>query len=239
MKAVIDFVTASSSAGSGTGPIAVDPCPLLPSTPRNGPPPAVELRAALASGVCPLAGPLDERVRFESLLADLSAAFVNLPPAEVDGRIDDALRQVVEFLGADRGGFGEVSETDWAFRLTHSYVGPGFPPSPPRVLESQLPWYSAMIRRGDVLRLVPIPDSLPAEAVRERDYCTGSGLKSQLTIPLKVGGSVQFAIGCASFREERLWPDEMVQRLRLLGEVFANALARKRADEELRRRERR
>jgi PAS domain S-box-containing protein len=62
-------------------------------------------------------------------------------------------------------------------------------------------------------------------------------MKSQLTIPLKVGGSVQFAIGCASFREVRLWPEPVVQRLRLLGEVFANALARKRADEHLRRRE--
>jgi PAS domain S-box-containing protein len=197
------------------------------------------LRAITEAGHSPLAAPLDERIRFEALLADLSASFVNLPPAEVDERIGDALRQVVEFLGVDRGGFGEVSEADRAFRFTHSCAAPGCPISPPGVLESQLPWYSAMIRRGEVLRLAPLPDCLPLEAVKERDYYARSGLKSQLTIPLMVGGSVQFAIGCASFREYRRWPDDLVRRLRLLGEVFANALARRRADDALRLGERR
>ncbi len=240
MSEPAETVVSPRSVGSDAGAAPAGHCPLLPQGRHaDRRQPMIDLGAAAASGVCPLAGPLDERVQFETLLADLSAAFVNLAPGDVDARIDDALRQVVEFLGADRGGFGEVSESDWAFRLTHSYAVPGFPPSPPRVLESQLPWYSAMIRRGEVLKLVPIPDALPAEAAREREYCTGSGLKSQLTVPLKVGGSVQFAIGCASFREYRPWPEELVQRLRLLGEVFANALARKRADEDLRRRERR
>ncbi|HEY1376315.1 MAG TPA: ATP-binding protein [Gemmataceae bacterium] len=240
MSEPVETVVSPRPVGAGVDPVPADRCPLLPpGRHADRRQLMIDLGAAAASGVCPLAGPLDERVQFETLLADLSAAFVNLPPGDVDGRIDDALRQVVELLGADRGGFGEVSETDWAFRVTHSYAAPGVPPSPPRVLESQLPWYSAMIRRGDVLKLVPIPDALPAEAVAEREYCTGSGLKSQLTIPLKVGGTVQFAIGCASFRESRPWPEELVRRLRLLGEVFANALARKRADEELWRRERR
>ena len=38
----------------------------------------------------------------------------------------------------------------------------------------------------------------------------------------------------AAFREFRVWPDELVQRLRTIGEIFANALARKRADQDVR-----
>src|SRR5436305_2056454 len=49
-------------------------------------------------------------------------------------------------------------------------------------------------------------------------------------IPLKVMGSVVGAIGFASFRGSRDWPDDLVQRLRLVGEICTNALARKRAD---------
>jgi PAS domain S-box-containing protein len=194
--------------------------------------------AIAETGPGPLAWSLDERVRFEALIADLSAAFVNLPPAKVDERIGDALRQVVEFLGADRADFGEVSENDLTFRLTHSYTARGFPHSPPAIPESHLPWYSTTIRQGDVMKLVPLPDSLPEEGASKREHCVAAGLKSQLTIPLNVGRSVQFAIGGASSQESRQWPDELVQRLRLLGEVFANALARKRTDEELHRRDR-
>jgi PAS domain S-box-containing protein len=170
-------------------------------------------------------------------LADLSATFVNLPPAEVDARIDEALRQMVDFLDVDGGGFGEVSESDLAFRLTHSYGAPGLPSFAVGIVESQLPWYSARIRLGEVMKLEALPDGLPAEAVAAKEYCARSGLKSQVIIPLTVGGTVRYAIGCASFHEYRPWPDEVVQRLRLLGEVFANALVRSRADEQLRRRE--
>jgi signal transduction histidine kinase len=40
-----------------------------------------------------------------------------------------------------------------------------------------------------------------------------------------------------SFRAHREWPDELVQRLQLTGEIFANALARKAADQTLQARE--
>ena len=38
----------------------------------------------------------------------------------------------------------------------------------------------------------------------------------------------------ATMREERTWPEPVVKQLQLLAQVFANAIARKRADHELR-----
>ena len=51
----------------------------------------------------PAVAPSDfqERLRFEELLANLSSKFVNLPPAEVDHEIEDALRRVCERIGID------------------------------------------------------------------------------------------------------------------------------------------
>jgi C4-dicarboxylate-specific signal transduction histidine kinase len=62
-----------------------------------------------------------------------------------------------------------------------------------------------------------------------------SGCPTYLTIPLKVTGAVVGGIGFASYRSHREWPDELVQRLRLVGDIFTNALARKRAEEALQR----
>src|SRR5438309_64811 len=58
---------------------------------------------ALEEAGCPLAPPVRERLQFETLLADLSATFVNVPPAAVDSQIVWALRRLVEFLQLDRG----------------------------------------------------------------------------------------------------------------------------------------
>ena len=37
---------------------------------------------------------LEERLRFETLIADLSSKFINLPAGEVDREIEDAQRRV-------------------------------------------------------------------------------------------------------------------------------------------------
>jgi PAS domain S-box-containing protein len=56
------------------------------------------------------------------------------------------------------------------------------------------------------------------------------GLRSQLTIPFRVGDTVLGGIGFACFDQPRAWPDELVQSLQLIAEVFANAQARQRSD---------
>jgi signal transduction histidine kinase len=198
-----------------------------------------------AAGTPPLSRPtaervrllaaLDERLRFETLVADLSAAFINLPPAEVDGRVEQGLRQIVQFLDLDCGGVAELSDDGTCTRVTHSYVAPGFPLLPPVVLNDAWPWYGAKVLRGELIRLGHLPDDLPPEAVAEREYCLRVGMRSQVTIPFRVGGQMIGALVMASFREEWDWPDELVGRLRLVADVFANALARKRAEEEAHR----
>ena len=44
---------------------------------------------------------LEERLRFEKLLTDISARFVNLPAKQIDGAIEDAQRSIFECLGVD------------------------------------------------------------------------------------------------------------------------------------------
>jgi signal transduction histidine kinase len=177
---------------------------------------------------------LEERQRFETLLGELSATFVNLPASQVDAQIESALRRLVEFLGVDRGDLAEVPVGQKHLVITHSYHLPGVPVLPRTILNEQLPWYVQAIYRGELLRLSDLPDDLPPEAAAERHYCTRVGLKSHVMIPLQVMGSVAGAIGFGSFRGRRAWPDDLIQQLRLVGEIFTNALARKQSDESLR-----
>jgi PAS domain S-box-containing protein len=189
-----------------------------------------ELCRFLATTECPLALPVRERLHFETLLAELSGTFVNLPPGQVDPQIESALRRLVEFLGVDRGGMVELQRDSKRLVLTHSYHTPWAPAETLNILDEELPWYAGAVHRGEILRLASLPDDLPRDAVLEREYCLQLGLKSHVMIPLTAMGAVVGAIGFASFRRSRDWPDDLVQRLRLVGEIFANALARKRAD---------
>src|SRR4051794_3663867 len=73
---------------------------------------------------------LQERLLFESLLARLSATFIHLPAEDVDGRIEQALQQLVSFLRLDRSTLAQFSEDGTKLVVTHSYSAPGHPPFP-------------------------------------------------------------------------------------------------------------
>jgi signal transduction histidine kinase len=196
-----------------------------------------ELCDVLAEAGCPLAPGLQDRLRFETLLAELSATFINLPAGQVDAQIESSLRQLVTVLGVDRGAVLEVLADQGQLVVTHSYQLAAVPPLPRVILSAQLPWYVKTMQAGEVFRISRVPDDYPPEASLDREYCTRIGLKSQVMIPFNVRGRVAGAIGFSSFRTYCHWPEDLVRRLRLVGEVFANALARRRADETLQARE--
>jgi signal transduction histidine kinase len=189
-----------------------------------------DLYGALKDTGCPLAEDFHKRLYFESLLTELSSKFVNVPAGKVDAQIEWGLRRIVEVLGIDRSGLGQVSADGKQFIVTHSYQMPGVPASSNFMLDTQFPFFARKLRQGVVVRL---PDDLPTEATEEREYCLQTGMKSNVTIPLMVMGSTVGGIGFSSFRSHFILPDELIPRLRLVGDIFTNALARKRADEAL------
>ncbi len=69
---------------------------------------------------------------------------------------------------------------------------------------------------------------------KERQVCLAQGIKSSVAIPLRVGGSVLGIISFSFLRGHCEWQPEVVSRLQVIGEVFANALVRKRSEEAIR-----
>ena len=59
------------------------------------------------------------------------------------------------------------------------------------------------------------------------------GLKAGVAVPLKAKGTILGMLAFGQLTRERSWNDTILQRLKLVGEVIANALAHARADESL------
>jgi C4-dicarboxylate-specific signal transduction histidine kinase len=78
-----------------------------------------------------------------------------------------------------------------------------------------------------------IPDDLPAEAVAERQYFVGVGMRAGIGIPIQICGVPVCVLTFGDFRRPRMWSDELVARLRLAGDAFGNAIARRTAKRRL------
>jgi formate hydrogenlyase transcriptional activator len=175
---------------------------------------------------------LAELLAFERMLADLSARFANVSAEQVEVEIQTAQTILRQFLGFDRSTFGEFQE-DGSLVVLSSTAGEGVEPTPQGPLPSQLSWFLTKLRAGEIFIVQSPTHDLPPEAVAEAEYIQRTGLHSHLSIPLRIGGRVIGAIAFAAFKETRAWPDDLIARLKLVGEVFAHAIARKREQEKL------
>jgi hypothetical protein len=82
-------------------------------------------------------GLLEDRLRFETLLADLSAKLIHVEAGGLDAALESALRQMIAFLGMDRGNLDEYVEGVPGMRL--SCAGPGFMKLPSILAVEQFP----------------------------------------------------------------------------------------------------
>ena len=174
-------------------------------------------------------GALAEQLRFETLLSELSARFIDLPVGDVDREIERALQRIVESLDLDRAAIARVDDRPGGVRITHSWERPGTARTPAVMQRSAFPWTTARVRQRQMVR-VSRPEDLSAEAAVDRQSLVQMGIRSVAVIPIAVEGVVVGALSFATLRAEREWPDELVERLRLLEQIFANALARRQAE---------
>ncbi len=164
----------------------------------------------------------------EQLLVDLSTRFTGLPIERIGEEIERGLRRIVDLLGADRSTVFEFSPDGQSLTPLASWARPGIElfTQVPRAI---MPWYQAQLVRGETIRFSAL-DELPDEAALDVEYARRIGLRSNLTIPIAVGGQSVCALAIGAFRQTRDWPDPVVDRLRLIGQILANALHRQRTE---------
>ena len=181
---------------------------------------------------------LDKPLRFERLLAEISTFFINLPADRIDSEIIAAQRRVCEFLDLDRSSLFQVPEGEpETLLLTHFHQPPGSRIPPERMsLNEFFPWALHKVLSGETITISKLTD-LPAEAGRDRESFGLYDVRSVVVVPLSVGrGKVFGLLTFSVMREEREWTEAVVQQFKLVAQIFANALARKQMEEQLKER---
>ena len=110
---------------------------------------------------------LEERLRFEALLSDLSARFINLPAEQVDKEVEGGLRRVVEFLDLDRSTLFQLSGDGKTLVVTHSWAKPGHEPIRQVIAQEELPWALKKVLGGETIVFSSV-EELPEEAARDK-----------------------------------------------------------------------
>jgi PAS domain S-box-containing protein len=176
---------------------------------------------------------LDAEARFERLISELSSYFIDLPAEKIDAEIEQALTRLVNYLAVDRVNIFEFTIDKTELALVYSSAATrDMSVATQRYSTNELPWYTKKLLNNEPIVITSVNQLLDATD-EDTAFLRRLGIQSNVAIPLEAEGSV---LGCLSFvtvYEDRIWPSRLVDQLKMVGQVFANALMRKRSDEAL------
>jgi two-component system, LuxR family, sensor kinase FixL len=173
---------------------------------------------------------LTERLRFESILSQVTTSFARLDSSDLEKATLRSLQLIRDYFDADRASVWLPTAAADAIKrvlvwpdagtgsLAVGFTG-GFENTIERVAGGQ-----------DVMFSNPAEMALLKDAPAFRS----EGVLSFLAIPIRENNRVVGAFSVASLRKETLWPKEIVFRLRTIADVLGTGLARDRAERELR-----
>ncbi len=178
---------------------------------------------------------LKYRGDIEFIISTISTSFINLESAEVDSAINHALLTLGAFAGVDRCYIFLFSESGKTFLNTHEWCAKGIEPSfaPNRDLPIEdFPQVMEKLNQFENFYVPRIAD-LPPDASVLKEILQQQGVQSFIDVPMIYGKHLVGFLGFDSVKAEREWSVEDIRLLRLVGEIFVNALERRRAEKEL------
>lgn len=171
---------------------------------------------------------LDLAIGFERLASGILASLVRSTPAEENQAMSLGLRQIGEYVGAERVALWHRGSGS-PLGVAQEWHADGFagPAAEGKVVD--LPWIRAQLSAGKVVRIAHLSD-LPPAGKADADTLSGIGVRSLLAVPIAVEGRNAGALTLASVKWEHEWPEALTPGMGLLAEVFANLHAREAAE---------
>ena len=176
-----------------------------------------------------------EMLEFESLLSDTAARLVHVHPQQLRQEITHSQRLICEFLNLDLSTiYQPLSDTGNQLKLNYIYhraADFNFPEI--LIAADYFPWCEKELLAGHIPVVNSMKD-LPVEAERDKESWNSFGIKSSVMFPM-IADQDEF-LGTISFdalRSEKHFSDELIKRLQLIANIFANIIKRNRSEVQL------
>ena len=178
---------------------------------------------------------LRHRTEFERIITQASNQVIALGPEQTDAVINATLGEIGVFTGVDRSYVFLFSPDSTQMDNTHEWCAAGVEPQIDNLKGLPVgifPWWMEKLHRFENV-YIPRVSELPPEAAGEREILQAQDILSAIAVPIIYSGALLGFVGFDSVRTERAWRDDEIRLLRMTTDIFANALARKEAQAEL------
>jgi diguanylate cyclase (GGDEF)-like protein/PAS domain S-box-containing protein len=182
----------------------------------------------------------EERLRYrhaiEGLVTSISTRFINLSSDNIDHGILQSLQTLGRFAEVDRCYMYILSSDFSRFEDGYEWRQNGLKCRIDQLRGASFTAYSWSAGQFKDRQPVYVPSvaDAPPEAAAEKELWLSEGIQSVLAIPMILNNMLFGFWGFDSIKKPKTWTDEDQRLLRMMGDVFMNALARKQTEIALR-----
>ena len=182
---------------------------------------------------------LSYKTALEILITTISSNFINLQPDMIDSGLELAIETIGKFFHVDRSYIFTYSDNGRTMSNTHEWCGVGIGSQKSRLQNlpsDTFPWFDKKMKAYYTVFIKNL-DELPKEAYKFKDELHSEKINSLICVPMVCRDKLIGFVGFDSVSIERDFSDDIMISLRMIGEVFANAIDRKNVERELREQE--
>jgi len=197
---------------------------------------------------------LEYRIKFDQLITNLSTHFISLSTEEIDGGINQALAEIGALSGVDRSYIYLLSEDGAQLENLCEWCAEGVCPQHrqlKKVEVSEITWIATQLNHFENIHIPEVSHLSPQILAELACLRNGSeeiftpiqlpeataNIQSVIIIPLVCSKTLVGLLGFETVTSSKMRSPEILTLFKMVGEMLANTLEHKRAEEALRQAE--
>ncbi|MCG3217954.1 MAG: GAF domain-containing protein, partial [Candidatus Heimdallarchaeota archaeon] len=164
------------------------------------------------------------------LIRMISKNFVNLAPTKIDEEINNTLRIIGEYVGAEVSYVNLFSDNQTKFFNSHEWTAKNVSSQSANFygMTTEFPWGFSKTLKGEIVQVSDTND-MPDEAKIDQQKIREIGGKAYISAPLERQGKIIGYVGFSLRKQTRIWSDFDIDLLRTVGKLISSALEQKKA----------
>ncbi len=171
----------------------------------------------------------------EKLISEVSTGFINIETDEIDSEIGKSLELVCKFFDMDGSCLFIKSDNEKTIDRAYNWHGRNIKDCGNNLIflkTGEIPWLMGRLNRFEVT-YIHQHVSLTTEAEKEKEILQAGNSLFLIILPMKYKNSLFGFLRFDYIESPDTWREEYIEQLRVIGEIFTNALVRKSSEKAL------